>query len=101
VAQDPRGSGFGVRRFTGQEFYTLRNRDRRFPESTGAVDHSRDTWREIPADRDSVFRGFRQTRNLYRGSAIREIPKRTWQGGIPKTGWETGVKALGLDHEED
>jgi hypothetical protein len=37
-----------------------------------------------PAYRRSEFRGFRPQGNLHRGFAIREIPKRTWQGGGPQ-----------------
>ena len=48
MAQDPFISGFGVRRFTEQEVYTLRNPELRFPEVTGAIDLRRDTWHQIP-----------------------------------------------------
>jgi hypothetical protein len=52
-------------------------------ESTGAVDQSRDTWRKIPRSRGSALGVFDNRENLHRGSAIREIPKVTWQRGTP------------------
>jgi hypothetical protein len=84
VAQDPFRSGFGVRRFTEQEVYTLRNPELRFPEVTGAVDLRRDTRRQIPHIGVRRFGVFDTKGTLHFGFAIREIPKRTWQGGSPR-----------------
>jgi hypothetical protein len=84
MAQDPFRSGFGVRRFPKQEVYTLRNPELRFPEVTGAVDLRRDTWRQIPHIGVRRFGVFDTKGTLHFGLAIREIPKRTWQGGSPK-----------------
>jgi len=33
----------------------VENRESRFPESTGAIDQSRDTWPKIPRSQDSGF----------------------------------------------
>jgi hypothetical protein len=45
----------GLRHLTRQEFRAHWNRESRFPDLTGAVDLSRDTWRRIPVDRSSAF----------------------------------------------
>jgi hypothetical protein len=45
----------GLRHLTRQEFRVHWNRESRFPDLTGAVDLSRDTWHRIPVDRSSAF----------------------------------------------
>jgi hypothetical protein len=44
-----------LRHLTRQEFLAHWNHESRFPDLTGAVDLSRDTWRRIPVDRSSTF----------------------------------------------
>jgi hypothetical protein len=46
---------FGIRGIIGREFHTSQNPESRFTDSIGAIDWRRDTWREIPEDRDSAF----------------------------------------------
>jgi hypothetical protein len=45
----------GLRHLTRQEFHAHWNHESRFPDLTGAVDLSRDTWHRIPVDRSSAF----------------------------------------------
>jgi hypothetical protein len=41
-----------------QESHARRNRESRFPDLIGAVNHRRDRWHEIPRSRGSTFRHF-------------------------------------------
>jgi hypothetical protein len=45
-----------------QAFHARRNRELRFPDLIGAVDHRRDRWHEIPRSQDSALRRFRSRR---------------------------------------
>ena len=92
MAQDPRGSGFDVRSFTGQEGYVLRNHEVRFPDSSRAVDHSW-TGGINPEFRGSTFRGFRPQETLVSWIRDPRNPEKDVARWVPKTEWETGVKA--------
>jgi hypothetical protein len=70
-------SDFGVSAFGVGEVRVLHLVKSRvaIPELTGAVDHQRDTWHQIPEIGTSEFGVFNSKGNLHRGFAIREIPK--------------------------
>jgi hypothetical protein len=85
VAQDPFGSGFGVRRSSeARVLYSLKSRP--FGNAISRIDLShRSSEGHVASDPEGFgIRGFRTKRNLYHGFKIREIPKRTWQGGSPR-----------------
>jgi hypothetical protein len=66
-----------------QELHARRNRESRFPDLIGAVDHRRDRWHEIPRSRDSALRRF-QSRKEHG-----EIAKSRVATGPTETEWRT------------
>jgi hypothetical protein len=93
----------GVRRV--QELHARRNRESRFPDLIGAVNHRRDRWHEIPRTRDSTLRRF-QSRKEHGGNARSRVAKgptgvawRTTRGIAhrPSGLWKVGSHDLSYD----
>jgi hypothetical protein len=68
-----------------QELHARRNRELRFPDLIGAVDHRRDRWHEIPRSRDSALRRF-QSRKEHGDSRSAKTRVAT---GPTETVWRT------------
>jgi hypothetical protein len=83
VAQDPRVSGFGVRRFTGQEFYLFGIATGDFPNQRepSIIGRTRGIRSRISGFGVS---GFSIQRNFVSWIRDPRNPERTWQGGSPR-----------------